>query len=462
MTMFKQSVVLAAVILTGCSTLTRTDYHVPAVSLPETFKNVTGDVGVTPLDAWWRRLEEPHLDAWVDLARARNADLAAAAIRVKRATLESRLAGNALLPAFNGTVATSVSRPLSGDTQGSTKTTTGTLGVTWQIDLFDRLGAQRDAAAFEAKATAEDRDAVALSLVGTTVKLYWQLAFANQQIALAKQNVADAARIHDLVLSQYAVGAVSGLERREAEQAVAEQKLALSQLVQAKAELQQSLMVLFDGAVPPSPAPEHLPMRPLPSVQAGLPAELLLRRPDLRAAELRLRRVLASSDAVQARYYPALSLTGSLGTSSTALLNVLAHPVATLGAGLTLPFLNVRDMRINKAIARTRYEEAIVIFRKSLYNAFADVEKALSARTQLAQQEAAQWRMFNEAIEIERIYEARYRAGQVALRIWLDAKKRRRSAEVALATTCLAQLQNHVTLIQALGGGMETQGRRAE
>jgi len=462
MTMFKQSVVLAAVILTGCSTLTRTDYHVPAVSLPAMFKNVTGDVGVTPLDAWWRRLDDPHLDAWVDLARARNADLAAAAIRVKRATLESRLAGNALLPAFNGTVATSVSRPLSGDTQRSTKTTTGTLGVTWQIDLFDRLGAQRDAAAFEAKATAEDRDAVALSLVATTVKLYWQLAFANQQIVLAKQNMADAVRIHALVLSQYAAGAVSGLERREAEQTVAEQKLALSQLVQTKATLQQSLMVLFDGAVAPSPAPEHLPIRPLPSVQAGLPAELLQRRPDLRAAELRLRRVLASSDAVEARYYPALSLTGSLGTSSTALLNVLAHPVATLGAGLTLPFLNVRDMRINKAIARTRYEEAIVIFRKSLYNAFADVEKALSARTQLAQQEAAQQRIFNEAIEIERIYEARYRAGQVALRIWLDAKKRRRSAEVALATTHLAQLQNHVTLIQALGGGMETQGRRAE
>jgi NodT family efflux transporter outer membrane factor (OMF) lipoprotein len=452
---FKLNFLFVVITLVGCSAPTRTPYYMPTVPLPDAFENVATEAGATHLDTWWRMFDEPGLNAWVDLALARNTDLAAAAIRVKRATFEARLAGNALLPVFNGGISTGVSRPLSDDAGRISKASSGALGVTWEVDLFDRLGAQRDAAGFEALASTEDRNAVALSLIGTTVKLYWQLAFANERIALAKLSFANAIRTQNLVAKQYSAGAVSGLARHEAKQTFAEQEVVLSQLIQVKAELQQALMVLFDGVAPPYPEPERLSALQLPSVQVGLPAELLRRRPDLQAAELRLRSVLASSDGAQARYYPAFSLTGNLGTSSTALLNILANPVATLGAGMTLPFLNVHEMHTNTAIANTRYEEAIVMFRKSLYSALGEVEKALSMRSQLVLQEAAQLRIRNEAVEIERIYEARYRAGQVSLRTLLDAQERRRLAEVAFTTTHLSQLQNHVTLIQALGGGME-------
>jgi len=109
-------------------------------------------------------------------------------------------------------------------------------------------------------------------------------------------------------------------------------------------------------------------------------------------------------------------------------------------------------MRLNTAIARTRYEEAEVMFRKSLYTALADVEKTLSARTQRAEQEVIQKRVRDEAAEIELIYAARYRAGQVALRVWLDAQERRRAADSDYAGLHLALLQSHIALILALGG----------
>jgi NodT family efflux transporter outer membrane factor (OMF) lipoprotein len=401
-------------------------------------------------DAWWRSFGDPRLDAWIALALARNPDMAAAGIRVRRAALQAQLAGNALLPQPSASAGTGASRPLSGSQRSTLENASATLGVAWELDLFDRLGAQRDAAVFEAQASAQDREAVALSLTATTASLYWQLALANERLELARQSLDYAHRTDELVQAQYRSGAVSGLELREARQALAAQQALLSQYTQARAELRQALAELLQGAEPPGGEPQALPV---PAVQAGLPADLLGRRPDLRAAELRLRGALASSDAMAASYYPRLSLTGSLGTSSTALLDLLANPVAALGANLTLPFLNVREMRLNTAIARSQYEEAVVNFRKSLYAALAETEKALSGRTELARQEEAQQRATQESVEITRLYEARYRAGQVPLRTWLDAQERRRSAQLALSALHLEQLQNRIALYKALGGG---------
>jgi len=445
---------LAGLLASGCALPTRTPYVMPSVQLPSAFQQAgTGRDATSPVreDPWWREFGDPQLDALIDLAIARNPDLAAAAVRVRRATLQARLTGNALLPVPGGNLSTGVNRPLSG-TAGATGNAGGNVGLGWEVDLFGRLGAQNDAARFEALATAEDRDAAFLSLVGTAASLYWQIATANERIAAAGESLDYTRRTQALVDVQYRAGAVSLLERREAEQSVTAQEASLSQLRQVRTEAREALMVLLDGAAPASER-EALDRAPLPSVSAGLPAELLGRRPDLRAAELRLRASLAGSDATRASYYPALSLTGSLGTSSTGLLNLLANPVAVLGAGLSLPFLNARAMRLDTAIARTRYEEAVILFRKSLHTALAEVETALSARGELEQQGRALLRARDTARDAERLYEVRYRAGAVPLRLWLDAQDRRRNADLALSGNLLARLQNHVTLHQALGGG---------
>jgi outer membrane protein TolC len=301
----------------------------------------------------------------------------------------------------------------------------------------------------------QDRQAVALALTTTTAGLYWQLAQANERLESADRSLSYARRTTELVQAQYRSGAVSSLELREARQSLAQQEALWSQYVQARTELRQALTELFSGAAAPGGEPLALPSGPLPAVEAGLPAELLGRRPDLRAAELRLRAALASSDAATARYYPTLSLTGSLGGASNALLHLLSNPVAALGANMTLPFLNVGEMRLSTAIARTQYEEAVFNFRKSLYSALAETEKSLSARTQLLEQEQAQQRSLQESVAITRLYEARYRAGQVPLRAWLDAQERQRAAELALSALHLQQLQNQLTLYKVLGGGLE-------
>lgn len=448
------SLVACSLLLSGCASLTHTPYAAPNPTVPARYEHAGADTaGAIRQEHWWHEFNDPALDALVDLAVARNPDLAVAGVRGRRATLQARRAGVALLPIPNGTVSTSISRPMSGDDRTTTEATSGSLGVTWEVDLFGRLAAEQDAAVLEARATAEDRDATFLSLIGTAANLHWQIAFANERIALAEQSLAYARRTRALVETQYRAGAVSALERREVEQTVAMQESAVAQLVRTRTEARQALRVLLDGAHAPMPELQTLNRAPLPPVPAGLPAELLGRRPDLRAAELRLRRTLASGDATRLSYYPSLSLTATLGSSSTALLNVIANPVGTLGAGLALPFLNVPAMRLDTQIARTQYEEAVILFRKSLYTALAEVESTLAARTTLAAQGRDLQRSRDAAVDAESLYEIRYRAGAVPLRAWLNAQELRRNAEIALASNRLERLQNQVKLHQAIGGG---------
>src|SRR5262249_13791313 len=134
------------------------------------------------------------------------------------------------------------------------------------------------------------------------------------------------------------------------------------------------------------------------------------------------------------------------------LSDVLSNPVGTLGAGLVLPFLRWNEMRLSIDIASKDYAIAANDFRRLLYQAFAEVDNALSERTELTRQLEASQKAYDEAIEIERLYGVRYRAGATALRNWLDAQETRRAAEITLAQARLSQLQNYSFLVRALGG----------
>ena len=412
-------------------------------------------------DRWWRQLGDPALDQVVEAALARNNDLAAAALRVRQAQLQAGLAAVPLLPTASGSLSSNASRRLEGSGNTTVRSSGATASVRYEADLWGRVASTRDAAEWTARATAQDREAAAQALAGTAAGLYWQLAYLNQRVASSNDSLAYARRTQELVRAQYAAGSVSALELREAEQMVASQQAALTQLEQQRTQTRNAMAVLMDA--PPGAAllaqllpaePARLSAQALPAVDAGLPAELLARRPDLRAAESRLRSLLASGDATRASYYPALTLTGSLGTSSTALLGLLSNPAAALGAGLCLPFLNRQEMRLSGELATAQYEEAVVNFRQTLYAAFADVEDALSARSQYLRQGELLAQQLAAAREAERLYEVRYRAGSTALRTWLAAQQSRRTAELGVEENRLNQLNALATLYRVLGGGV--------
>lgn len=404
------------------------------------------------LTAWWQAFGDQRMNRLISTALEANRDLASAGLRLQRARASAERAGVDLWPRFSGSVDSSVSREI--DTDGpSTRSHRASVGLSWEIDLWGKLRAQRDVAQWEAEATAEDRDATALALVANTANLYWTLTFLNQRLAAGTESLARVEKTLGLVRVQFEAGAVSRIELREAEQSLVTQRAAQLTLEQQRVETRNALTVLLDGRPwPIGDEPQTMAIQASPGVSPGLPAELLGRRPDLRAAELRLRSALAGIDIASTSYYPTLSLTGSAGGTSTSLADVLANPVATLGAGLSLPFLDWQGMKFDTEAARIDHAIAVNDFRKLLYTAFTEVDNALSAKERLAGQVALAEQALANARQIERLYEVRYRAGAVALRIWLDAQQARRDAELSLAQLKLEQLDNDVTLILALGG----------
>lgn len=443
---------LAAFSLSGCAPLMHTPYETPRVTLPSSWTH-QGEAEDPVQDRWWEGFGDPVLNRLITEALQRNNDLAAATILVRKAQLQAELVGSERLPSLSVQGSGELSRYL-GSGNREIRNVAASAAVSYELDLWGKLGSAHDAARWEAMATEEDRAGTALVLIGTTSSLYWQIGYLNQRIGQSEASIAYARKTLELVRVQKAAGAASSLEILEAERNLASQEASHTTLMQQRVEARNSLAILFDG--PPqslkTAEPQDLSKATIPEVDAGLPAHLLGRRPDLRAAEARLRAALANTDATRASFYPAINLSGQLGGSSDDLARFLSNPLATLGADLILPFVQWRDMQRNIKISEAEYEQAVINFRQTLYRALADVENSLSARNQYQDQEKKLALTLQAARQTEELYRIRYQAGGSPLKFWLDAQENRRQAEINLAENRLNQLDNHITLAKALGG----------
>ncbi len=400
---------------------------------------------------WWRALRNPDLDRLVAVAARDNNDILLAAMRAHRARLQAGLVEVGTMPRLEGNVSTSRSAPLTagGDARAQS---IASVGLSYEIDLWGKLAAQRDIAAFEASATAEDYEAARLATIGQSIELYFRLAHANENLAMAQSSLEGARRIEELVRLQAAGGAVSELEKSEARQNTQVLAARIPELVQQREVLRNALTVLLNGQPSPVVEPKRLAHANLPQISPGLPADLISRRPDLRAAEIRLRGSLRGTDFARLRFYPAISLTGSLGTTSAQLLSFVSNPAATVGGNMALAFLNLGEMKMSIAVSKAQFEEAATAFRSNVLTALSEVANALGARRAAIERTGRLQSALEAAKTVERLSEARYRAGAVPLRTWLDAQERRRAVEASLTDARLSRLLAESTLYRALGG----------
>lgn len=448
--------ILVSSSLFGCAAVVKTPYQRPNIDIPTEYQYSTAtktQVASIPNDTWWTLFADTQLNQLIQQVLQKNSDLVVAGFTLQQARLQAGLSSDQQGIRVNSSFSTGHSFDLnSGNDRTRGLTLNG--GVSYELDLFGKLARQTEASQWEALATAQDLQATAQSLVGNTAKLYWQLGYFNERYSSAEQSLSSAKQLFQLVKAQYKAGAVSGLELTQAEQAVQSQRASLKQIQQQRIETRTALAVLLHEPVQQLQMvePQKLPTIQLPKIQAGLPAELLARRPDLQAAELRLRKTLANKDATKAKYYPSISLTGNLGSSSTSLSELLKNPLLTLGANLSLPFLQINDMKKDIKISDLEYQKAIVQYRQTMYQAFADVENALSNRVQLDQQVTLQQRNVTLAEKAERLTQVRYKHGAIPLKNVLDAQETTRNARLNLIETKQNQYNAYVTLFQALGG----------
>ncbi|ELV8725751.1 efflux transporter outer membrane subunit [Vibrio fluvialis] len=443
------TIALCVLLATGC--VARSELPEQNVTVPEQWQTGQTQSETQAISQWWTSFGDPQLNQWVEKVLATNSDLAIATLTLKQARLEAGLATSDTYPDVSASVSGERSKPLDGG--DSSKSYQASLSVSYELDLWGKLSAAKDAAMWTALATQQEREATAQSLVATTAQLYWQIGYLNQRVELSNNDIKDAKETLALTQSQYRHGSVTRVNVLEAERTLAGLEATHRDYLQQRTEAVNAFAILFDQ--PPQDLATSIPALPdyaVPNIEAGVPADVLNRRPDVKQSLFELKSVLATKDNTDTNYFPSLTLTGALGGSSTELRKLLSDPIGTLGADLTLPFLNWNEMQLNRDIAQVKYESAIISYRKTLYAALQDVDNALSAKENYEFQAEKLQMQYDSAAEVARIYKSQYEYGAIDITTLLDAQENERSAKASLLENRYNQLVNIATVYQSLGG----------
>ena len=451
-------IVLTALALSGCATTSA--MLEPNVDVPAAYRaDVAGDVVPLTTD-WWRTFDSAELAALIDLALRDSPDLAIAMERVRQAEALVRIAGASLFPQLDLGLSTS-RRKVDNDNASSAVTTEGTsatLSASYEVDVWGRNASDRRASEALLDASRFDRESVRLTTVSGVANAYFQVLSLRGRLQVAHENLAIAERVLDIVNIRARNGVVSQLDVARQNNAVLSQRAAIPPL-----ELQerQSLaaLAILTGRTPQSFDVQGASVSGLavPVVAPGLPADLLVRRPDLATVEAQLAAANADLAVARAALLPSLQLTASAGLANTALMS-LANPSTTvynLGASVLQTIFDGGRLRGQVDVAGSRERELVESYRRAILAALADVEDALVATSRTAEQQTLQAQARDEASRALRLAEVRYREGADDLLSVLDAQRTLFSAEDQLALTQLARLQASVSLYQALGGGWE-------
>ncbi|ELD1797026.1 efflux transporter outer membrane subunit [Vibrio fluvialis] len=443
------TIALCVLLATGC--VARSELPEQNVTVPEQWQTGQTQSETQAISQWWTSFGDPQLNQWVEKVLATNSDLAIATLTLKQARLEAGLATSDTYPDVSASVSGERSKPLDGGDRS--KSYQASLSVSYELDLWGKLSAAKDAAMWTALATQQEREATAQSLVATTAQLYWQIGYLNQRVELSNNDINDAKETLALTQSQYRHGSVTRVNVLEAERTLAGLEATHRDYLQQRTEAVNAFAILFDQ--PPQDLATSIPALPdyaVPTIEAGVPADVLNRRPDVKQSLFELKSVLATKDNTDTNYFPSLTLTGALGGSSTELRKLLSDPIGTLGADLTLPFLNWNEMQLNRDIAQVKYESAIISYRKTLYAALQDVDNALSAKENYEFQAEKLQKQYDSAAEVARIYKSQYEYGAIDITTLLDAQENERSAKASLLENRYNQLVNIATVYQSLGG----------
>jgi multidrug efflux system outer membrane protein len=437
------------------------DYRRPDVAAPVAWKLAT-PADVLPRGDWWRTFNDSLLNDLVVRALAANQNLAAAAARVEQARAAAGLARSAYFPSVG--VGASVDRSRTSRTTDNqfpvaqATTHRSALDASWELDLFGRVRRLNESARAEASASAADFESVRLALTAEVATSYFSLRALDRETALVAEGVALRRRALELVQSRRSNGAATDFDLARAEAELASIEADAAALANRRAALQNALAVLLGEPAPAFGFSAFSdPLSAPPAVPAGLPSELLERRPDIAAAESVLAAANARIGVAKAAFFPAISLTGSAGYASGDIDRLFNSDsrLWSIGPSLYLPIFQGGRNRSNLARSRAAFDESVALFRQRVLVAFREVQDALTATQLLADQAAAQERAVAAARRAGTLAQTRYDAGYVNYFEVIDAQRTVLAAERETAQLSAQRLVNSVGLIKALGGGWE-------
>ncbi|HVT18212.1 MAG TPA: efflux transporter outer membrane subunit [Thermoanaerobaculia bacterium] len=474
---------LAAACLAGCTV--GPAYRRPPLTVPEQFYGQTGAAQAASLAdlPWWEVFADPTLRSLIEEALRGGFDVRIAAARVEEARARFGIARAAYLPelAYKGEyLRQRLSELAQNPTGKATDQWTANVNTSWEIDVWGRIRRLNESAKAQYLATEEARRGVMLTLLGEVASAYFDLRQLDEELEIAHRTTAALQDTFDLFNRRLEGGAASALETSNAEALLAAEAAQVPVLESQITAKENQLALLLGrgpgpvprgappagsppaGSPPAGAPPAGSPAAPPPRVPGGLPAALLLRRPDLRQAEQQLIAANANVGVARAAFLPTLSLTGLLGGVSPELSQLFAAGKTwSIGAGVAQPLVNAGGLRSQYRVVLAQWEQARLLYEQAVTNAFGEVSTALVTLQKLADAERERARSaaaYGEAVRLARL---RYTSGLSAYFEVLDALRQLLAAENNLAQTRRDRSVALVQLYKALGGGWQIEDKAA-
>ncbi|MBN8442459.1 MAG: AdeC/AdeK/OprM family multidrug efflux complex outer membrane factor [Thauera sp.] len=453
---------LAATLAGACSLIP--EYQRPAAPVPASFSNAAADVAAPAADtlAWRDYFADARLREVIDLALASNRDLRVAALNIERARAQYGIQRAALFPAIGATGSETAQR-LPGDLRqggeaGISRQFSATLGFSaYELDFFGRVRSLEEQALEQYLGTEEARRSAQIALVAEVANAWLTLAADRERLTLARSTLETRQKSYDLTKRSFEAGAVSALDLRQAETLLEGARADMARYTTLVAQDENALALVAGAPVPAALLPEKLAdaLTSVAELPAGVPSDVLVRRPDILQAERALRAANASIGAARAAFFPSITLTAAAGTASASLDGLFQGGSGTWSflPQIRIPIFEGGRLQASLDAAEIQRDINVAQYEKAIQGAFREVADALAVRANIGEQLAAQRKLVAATAESFRLSDARYRAGVDSYLGLLEAQRSLYAAEQALIVARLTEASNRVALYKALGGG---------
>ncbi|OYO29286.1 RND transporter [Janthinobacterium sp. PC23-8] len=433
----------------------------PALPVPSAYDAGAAAQGNAADLGWRQMLLDPRLQRLVELALLNNRDLRVAALNVDAVRAQYQVQDSARYPAIGagGGGTRQRAQNAAGSAAVQQQFTAGVTMSAFEIDLFGRLRSLSDAAFARYLATEQGRRAAQLSLTAAVADAYLDERLASAQLQLTQATLQDWRQALVITRRLHAAQQRSGLDLAQAEGQAATAEADLQARERARLLARNNLELLLGGPLPGDlPAGRALDAQPvLTQLPAGLPSDLLVRRPDILQAEQTLVAANADIGAARAAFFPRLSLTAQLGFASPAISDLFRGSARSwsFAPQITQPLFQGGQLRAELRLSQIRTEVAVLQYEQAIQNAFREVRDGLAGSQTYAQQIAAQQRVAASAEQRRQLSQLRYGAGQDSRLELLDAQRQSYASQQTLLDLRRDQFKSAVALYKALGGGLE-------
>ncbi len=446
--------------LAGC--MVGPDYIRPATDNPITWRLEEQAAKDTANTTWWHQFNDPVLNQLIDEALKQNLDLKIATARIEEYTGRFWVGRSGLFPQIGANADAGRSRasedgpaPLSSQVENPANFYQGGFSASWEIDIWGKLRRATEASRADLLATEEARQAVILSLVSAVASGYITLRDLDKQLEIAVQTAKIRKDAYELFKLRFEGGVISELELNQVKSEY-EQALATIPQIQKQVAFQENALSQLLGRNPtPIARGKSMDELMLPAVPAGLPSDLLEKRPDIRQAEQNLVAANARIGVARAQYFPTISLTGLFGWASGDLSELItgSAQVWSWGGTLVAPIFTGGRIQGQVKAAEAIQQQLLFNYQNTIKTAFREVEDALVDQRRTREQLAAQQRQVDALREYARFARLRYDNGLTSYIEVLDAERSLFSVELSYAQTQGVLFSSLVNLYKAMGGG---------